>query len=127
MTEASVPQKISLPKFVLYHVLIFNKSCEKRGTVNLCSLQYYDFILKTLPVKLQKSHLRESTFQNFPGEHAPRPPYNASRLRGSLLAPPPEKTITLATPLSLKYYHESVRTIIFKILINLIAEILGYN
>ena len=74
MAEAFVPQDISLAKFVLYHVLIFNKSCEKRGTVYLYSLQYYDFILKTLPVRWQKSHLRESTFQNFPGELAPRSP-----------------------------------------------------
>ena len=46
MAEASVPQEISLAKFVLYHVLIFIKSCEERGTVHLYSLQYYDFILK---------------------------------------------------------------------------------
>ena len=75
MAEASVPQDLSLAKFVLYHVLIFDKSCEKRGTVYLYSLQHYDFILQNLiPVKRQKSHLRESTIQNFPGEHAPGPP-----------------------------------------------------
>ena len=51
MAEASVPQDLSLAKFVLYHVLIFDKSCEKRGTVYLYSLQYYDFILQNLTRK----------------------------------------------------------------------------
>ena len=62
MAEASVPQDLSLAKFILYLVLIFNKSCEKTGTVYLYSLQYYDFILKTLPVKWQKSALTLSLF-----------------------------------------------------------------
>ena len=49
MAEASVAQDLSLAKFVLYHVLIFDKSCaEKRGTVYLYSLQYHDFILQNL-------------------------------------------------------------------------------
>ena len=51
MAEASVPQDLSLAKFVFYHVRIFDKSCEKRGTVYLYSLQYYDFILQNLTRK----------------------------------------------------------------------------
>ena len=51
MAEAYVLQDLSPAKFVLYHVLILDKSCEKRGTVYLYSLQYYDFILQNLTRK----------------------------------------------------------------------------
>ena len=36
---------------IMFHVLIFDKSCEKRGTVYLYSLQYHDFILQNLTRK----------------------------------------------------------------------------
>ena len=74
MAEASVPQDLSLAKFVFYHVLIFDKSCEKEEQCTYIVFNILTLFCKTLPVKRQKSHLRESTFQNFPGEHAPGPP-----------------------------------------------------
>ena len=88
MAEASVPQDLSLAKFVLYHVLIFNKSCEKRGTMYLYSLQYYDFILKTLPVKWRNRICGNLNFTIFQGSMPPDPP-RMPRALGARYSPPP--------------------------------------
>ena len=74
MADAYVPQDLSLAKFVLYHVLIFIKAVKREEQCTYIVLNIITLFFKTLPVKQQKSHLRESTFQNFPGEHAPGPP-----------------------------------------------------
>ena len=88
MAEASVAQDLCLAKFVLYHVLIFDKSCQKRGTVYLYSLQYYDFILQNLTRKTVEIAFAGIYISKFSGGACPGPPQHASRLRRSLLAPP---------------------------------------
>ena len=97
MAEASVPQDLSLAKFVLYHVLIFDKSCEKRGTVYLYSLQYYDFILQNLTRKTAEIAFAGIYISKFSGGACPRTALEC--LAPSALATRPPKTITLATPL----------------------------
>ena len=74
MAEAYVPQDLSLAKFVLYHVLIFIKAMKREEQCTYIVFNIMALFCKTLPVKRQKSHLRESTFQNFEGEDAPGPP-----------------------------------------------------
>ena len=98
MAEASVPQDLSLAKFVLYHVLIFDKSCEKRGTVYLYSLQYYDFILQNLTRKTAEIVFAGIYNSKFSGGACPRTPLEC--LAPSALVTRPPKTITLATPLN---------------------------
>ena len=74
MAEAYVPQDLSLAKLVLYHVLIFDKSCEKRGTVYLFSLQYYDFILQNLTRKTAEIAFAGIYISKFSGGARPRTP-----------------------------------------------------
>ena len=101
MAEASVPQDLSLAKFVLYHVLIFDKSCEKRGTVYLYSLQYYDFILQNLTRKTAEIAFAGIYNSKFSRGACPRTPLEC--LAPSALVTRPPKTITLATPLVTTY------------------------
>ena len=100
MAEAYVPQDpLSLAKFVLYHVLIFIKAVKREEQCTYIVFNIMTLFCKTLPVKRQKSHLRESTFQNFPGELAPAP---LECLAPSVLAthPPPSPKQSLTPDLS---------------------------
>ena len=75
MAEASVPQDFSLWQnlySIMFSFLI--KAVKREEQCTYIVLNIMTLFCKTLPVKRQKSHLRESTFQNFPGEHAPGPP-----------------------------------------------------
>ena len=92
MAEASVLQDLSLAKFVLYHVLIFDKSCEKRGTVYLYSLQYYDFILQNLTRKTEEIAFAGIYNSKFSGGACPPDPPRMPRAFGARYSPPPKQS-----------------------------------
>ena len=88
MAEAYVPQDLSLAKFVLYHVLIFDNSCEKRGTVYLNSLQYYEFILQNLTRKTAEIAFAGIYISKFSRGACPRTPPRMPRAFGARSLPP---------------------------------------
>ena len=88
MAEAYVPQGLSLAKLVLYHVLFFDKSCEKRGTVYLYSLQYYDFILQNLTRKTAEIAFAGIYISKFSGGACPRTPLECLAPSALVTRPP---------------------------------------